>query len=90
MRAKRTDANHADIRDALRAIGAQVVDLYAVGGGCPDMLVGFRGRTVLIEAKTATGKLTPAQQDFFRDWTGEAYIVQDVAQAIRAVSKRTI
>ena len=41
----KTDANHADIVDALRRVGASVVSLASVGNGVPDLLVGFNGRT---------------------------------------------
>lgn len=37
--AKRTDRNHAEIRDGLRADGWDVLDLSDVGGGVPDLCV---------------------------------------------------
>jgi hypothetical protein len=37
--AKRTDANHAAVRDALRADGFDVLDLSAAGDGIPDLCV---------------------------------------------------
>ena len=37
--AKRTDANHAHIREGLREQGWQVLDLSAAGCGVPDLLV---------------------------------------------------
>jgi len=37
--AKRTDANHAAIRDGLRQLGYDVLDLSDVGGGVPDLCV---------------------------------------------------
>jgi hypothetical protein len=49
--AKRTDSNHAAVRDALRARGWQVMDLSRVGHGCPD-LGAWRGeRAVFLEVK---------------------------------------
>ena len=46
-RAAKIDSNHAEIVAALRGIGAYVMSLASVGGGCPDLLVGFRGHTFL-------------------------------------------
>jgi len=50
-RAARIDANQPAIIAALRSIGATVQPLHAVGGGCPDLLVGLRGRNILMEVK---------------------------------------
>jgi len=49
---RKTDTRHADIRDALRGLGAVVVDLAAVGNGVPDMAALWRGRTVWLEVKS--------------------------------------
>lgn len=38
-----TDRNQPAIVAALRGIGATVQPLHAVGQGCPDLLVGYRG-----------------------------------------------
>src|SRR3972149_1571025 len=63
----RTDANHTEIVNALQAIGASVTSLADVGGGCPDLLVGYRGQNMLLEVKdgrkppSARG-LAPAEQ----------------------------
>lgn len=64
------DANHTEIVAALRQIGATVVDLAKVGKGCPDILVGFRGKTYLMEIKTKTGHVRATQEQFFRSWSG--------------------
>jgi len=64
------DANHIEIVDKLRAIGATVVDLASVGGGVPDILVGWRGRTYLLEIKTTKGYIRATQEQFFRSWVG--------------------
>jgi hypothetical protein len=50
-RAARVDHNHAEIVRALRDVGATVESLAAIGSGCPDALVGFRGVNVLLEIK---------------------------------------
>jgi Holliday junction resolvase len=64
------DANHVEIVQALRQVGATVVDLAKVGKGCPDILVGFRGKTYLMEIKTKTGYVRTTQEQFFRSWNG--------------------
>ena len=62
--AAKTDANQHPIEHALRAEnGAECVfDLSAVGKGCPDLMVGIREKTLLLEIKTDGGHLTPAQK----------------------------
>lgn len=40
---KRVDANHSDIVNGLRAVGAEVQSLAGIGRGCVDALVAFRG-----------------------------------------------
>ena len=50
-RAARADSNQAEIVDALRKVGASVQPIHTVGGGVPDLLVGFRGQNYLFEVK---------------------------------------
>ena len=61
------DANQAQIVSALRAAGANVWIL-----GLPvDLLVGYKGHTVLMEVKDGPGKrLTALQEAFFAKWEG--------------------
>lgn len=92
MRAKRVDDNHDDIVQALRAAGAFVRSLAAVGDGMPDLLVTKNSRTLLIECKNGAKSpskrvLTPEQQKFHREWTGGPLaIVTDVDGALRALA----
>jgi len=91
MRGRRTDANQSAIVSALRAVGASVVDLSAVGKGCPDLLVGFRGRTYLLEVKNKAGRnrLTADQDVFLAWWHGVPPVIvyneNDALTAIDAV-----
>lgn len=93
MRRKaRTDDNQADIVAGLRAVGATVQVLAAVGGGCPDLLVGWRGKNYLLEVKDgrkAPSKraLTPDQVRWHRAWRGSVLVVESVGEAISAVLK---
>ena len=53
-RRARVDANHGEVVQALRRVGALVFDLSRVGAGCPDLLVCHRGRLYLLEVKDGT------------------------------------
>lgn len=85
--AARIDANQDQIVTALRAMGA-TVRIVTQGNGLPDLLVGFRGVTVLMEVKDgqkvpSARKLTPAEQKFFDEWRGGIVaIVNSVDEAI--------
>lgn len=87
---KRVDKNQADIVNALRAVGASVAVLSAVGRGVPDLLVGFRGVNYLLEVKNLDGRgdaLTPAEVEFFETWRGHVCKVTDALQALSLLSK---
>lgn len=65
----RLDSNHVAMVEALRGIGAFVQSLATVGCGCPDMLVGYRGKWMLIEAKD--GENIPSKRvltDYEKRW----------------------
>ena len=85
--AARIDANQEKIVAALRAMGA-TVRIVTQGNGLPDLLVGFRGVTILMEVKDgqkvpSARKLTPAEQKFFEEWRGGIVaIVNSVDEAI--------
>jgi len=65
--AARVDANQDQVIVALRAAGAYVWII-----GLPvDLLVGYKGHTMLMEVKTGPKKpLTALQHTFFANWTG--------------------
>jgi hypothetical protein len=82
----RIDTNHKEIVTALRQIGATVVSLAAMKHGCPDLLVGYQGETILMEVKMPKGKFTPDQLDFIGKWRGGPISrVDSVDAAIRAL-----
>ena len=91
-RAAKVDTTHAAIRDGLRSLGCVVHDLAAVGGGIPDLLVGARGRWVLIEAKSPKkGLRGKPQQDFHALATQRGlpcHVAHDLEEAIDAVFER--
>ena len=84
------DANQSEIVAALRRVGASVVDLSAVGAGCPDLLAGYRGVNYFVEIKDgdkfkSQRKLTPAQVQFHDNWRGQICVVETVDEALRAI-----
>lgn len=86
--AARVDTNQKEIVKALRKIGATVQPLHSVGEGCPDLLVGYRGRNFLIEVKNLDGlgnKKTPAQVEWHDEWRGQVDIVTSSQEAITLV-----
>ena len=90
-RAAKVDANQEQIVSCLRGYGMSVQSLAAVGGGVPDLLVGFRGETYLLEVKD--GKQPPSKRQLTKDqvewhgtWTGGPLIVVDGPEsALKAV-----
>jgi len=93
MRAHKVDSNHAQIVAALKQVGATVLDLSGVGGGCPDLAVGIFGRNFLLEIKSSEQPvterdLTPAQSIWHVEWKGQKAIVRNAEEAIAALNKR--
>lgn len=76
----RKDGNHAAIKEALEAVGATVHE----SDFC-DLVVGFRERTYLIEAKSKGGKLTPFQQVMLKTWRGHYTVVFSVDEALDVI-----
>ena len=89
MRAKRQDANHREIVEALEAYGCLVQTLHTVGDGCPDLVIGINGRLGFVEIKDgakspSSRKLTEDQIKFWNRWMGYPMcIVTDIEGALR-------
>jgi len=90
MRRAKRDGNHTAIVRALLDAGRSVQDLSAVGGGCPDLLVGFAGRCVLLEIKCSrkeggSDRVSANQVLWHRAWRGTpVVVVRSVAEALEA------
>jgi hypothetical protein len=89
-RRAKPDGNQTEIVKALRDAGASVQLLSMVGDGCPDLLVGFRGRNYLLEVKDgrlppSARKLTPDQKDWHEAWRGQARVVTNLFEALEAI-----
>ena len=87
------DANHAAVVEALRKIGASVCDLKAVGGGCPDLVVGYKGICQFMEIKDSAKppskqKLTDLQLAWHAAWRGRpVVVVRSPQEAVDAVTE---
>lgn len=89
-RAARVDGNQVVIVQAARQLGATVQHLHTVGSGCPDLVLGFRGRNIFVEVKDPLQpprkqKLTPSEDRWHRTWGGEVHIVwtiEDLKQVL--------
>lgn len=90
-RAAKTDSNHSEIVKGLCHIFGPdcVFDASGVGKGFPDLVIGIRGKTLLMEIKTKTGKLTTDQQIFHRVWDGHIAIVTTLEEALQVIAKET-
>ena len=82
MRAARTDANHEAVVKALREAGATVQSLASVGKGVPDLLVGFKSQTLLMEVKDSAKpaskrRLTEDQLRWHGSWRGGPLAIVD-------------
>lgn len=91
--AARADANQGEITGALRAVGASVQPLHSIGKGCPDLLVGWQGRNLLLELKDGAKvpsrrKLTEDEDAWHRAWGGQVAVVESVTDALRLLGFR--
>lgn len=90
-RAAKIDANQTAIVSALRAAGASVQSLAAVGDGVPDFLVGFRGVNFTLECKDGNQppskqRLTADQVKWHAEWRGAPVVVVNSPEAaLRAI-----
>ena len=77
------DSNHGAIVRELVQHNISVLDLSMVGGGCPDILIGFRTVmgsrvNVLVELKSSSKAVVrPIQEQFIRNWNGMSTICYD-------------
>lgn len=90
-RAARIDDNQHELVNALRAAGAKVISMASVGGGFPDLLVGWNGQITLLEVKDGKKppceqRLTPKEKTFHDEWRGyRVHVVRNVIEALDAV-----
>lgn len=90
-RAARTDDNQHELVEALKKVGAKC---YFIGKPV-DLLVGFRGKNLLLEVKRPDKRgqpsaLTQAQKDFISTWPGDVAICYTIQEAISAVVGKVV
>ncbi len=100
--ARRRDSNEKPIIEALKAAGAFVQPLD--GTGVPDLLVGYKGQTFLIEVKdpkmgarnsrtqhghkTATG-MRESQEKWWAQWLGaQPHLVTTPEEAVAFIQEK--
>lgn len=83
----RTDSNQGELVKIARDMGATVQNLASVGHGCPDLLIGFRGKNFLIEVKD--GKKSPShraltipEKAWHETWNGNVKIIKSVDEMV--------
>jgi hypothetical protein len=89
-RAAKIDRNQPELVKALRMIGATVQSMAGIGEGCPDLLVGWQGRNVVLEVKDplqppSKRKLTTDEREWHLRWNGQKAVVEtwdDVKEAL--------
>ena len=91
-KAAKTDRNQTEIVKALRAIGATVQSLAAIGKGCPDLLIGFGGKNFLMEIKDGEAvlskqQLTPDQIGWHLQWRGSVHVVKSKYEALKILQR---
>jgi hypothetical protein len=85
FRRNKRDANQGEIVRTLERAGCAVFDLADRGDGCTDLLC-FRqatGLLRLLEVKSASGTLTPAQEEFRRRFP--VWVVRTPREALLAM-----
>ena len=84
---KRVDENQKQLVHTFIALGCSVLNLSTVGRGCPDLLIGYRGKTVLVEIKSnSKATFTDPQIKFMQEWRGGAVSrIDSVDAAIRLI-----
>lgn len=87
---RRIDANQNEVVKKLRQCGVSVQILSAVGNGCPDLLCGFHGRTVILELKDgdkagSRRKLTVGEHAWHANWSGQVDVVRDFEEALDVI-----
>ncbi len=86
----RTDANQTEIVEVLRKWGASVQVLSSIGNGCPDILVGHRGKNYLLEVKDeakapSEKRLTCVEASWHACWAGQVVVVESAQEALKYV-----
>lgn len=74
----RSDNNEREIVEALKGVGASVEKI----GRPLDLLVGWRGKTLLVEIKQPKGAIRPSQKAFMDGWRGQVAVIRSIDEAL--------
>lgn len=78
----RTDNIQTETVLKARSLGATVKIMSNVGGGFPDLLIGFKGINWIFELKSKKGILSPKQERFIANWNGSVYVSRDPDEVV--------
>lgn len=88
-RSRKVDDNHHEIVVALTRAGCGIIDMSAIGKGCPDLCVARAGVVYVIEIKNpkARGKLNPMQKQWHAKFGSQApvHVVYSAEEALKVV-----
>jgi len=86
-RIARVDVNQPTIVAAIQGLGWTVQHLHTLGRGCPDIVVGARGKNYLFEIKNPEydSKLTADEQEWHDSWTGQVAVVEMIEDVLEVV-----
>lgn len=87
----RVDKNQPEIVSTFRKLGCSVLILSDLGKGCPDIMVGLRGRNYFFEIKDGRKppsgqKLTEPEEKFFENWLGQVAIIRSIDEVVSFVN----
>jgi len=83
----RNDGNQALVVRELRKLGISVEILSEIGNGCPDLLLGYSGKMLLVELKDPTQppskrRLTDDEEIWRAAWNGTLPLVAETVDDI--------
>jgi hypothetical protein len=88
-RAAKVDAVQDQVVSALRAAGARVQSLAAIGKGCPDILVAHGdaedAELYLMELKTGKAEPNELQKKWHIEWMAPVYVVRSPDEALKVI-----
>lgn len=89
MRARRVDANHAEVKLAFERLGCSVLDVSGTPCGF-DLIVGFGGLSICVEVKDGAKppsrrKLTRREREVHDTWKGGTRLVIDPESVVETV-----
>jgi len=86
-RAAKVDVNQPALVEQIRALGWTVQHLHTLGKGCPDIMVGAKGKNYLFEIKNPEydGRLTADEQEWHDMWRGQVDIAETLEDILEVV-----